>query len=41
MCLAPLKKFSINVQDYGAPIGYRISSKHQDGEGTWFKGNSS
>jgi pimeloyl-ACP methyl ester carboxylesterase len=25
-----LKKFSIYVQDYGAPIGYRIASKHQD-----------
>jgi pimeloyl-ACP methyl ester carboxylesterase len=25
-----LKKFSIYVQDYGAPIGYRITSKHQD-----------
>jgi pimeloyl-ACP methyl ester carboxylesterase len=25
-----LKKFSIYVQDYGAPIGYRIAVKHQD-----------
>ena len=25
-----LKKFSIYVQDYGAPIGYRIASKHQE-----------
>jgi len=25
-----LKKFSIYVQDYGAPIGYRIASKNQD-----------
>jgi len=25
-----LKKFSIYVQDYGAPIGYRIGFKHQD-----------
>jgi pimeloyl-ACP methyl ester carboxylesterase len=25
-----LKKFSIYVQDYGAPIGYRIASKHQN-----------
>ena len=25
-----LKKFSIYVQDYGAPIGYRIASRHQD-----------
>lgn len=25
-----LKKFSIYVQDYGAPIGYRIAYKHQD-----------
>ena len=25
-----LKKFSIYVQDYGAPIGYRLASKHQD-----------
>jgi pimeloyl-ACP methyl ester carboxylesterase len=25
-----LKKFSIYVQDYGAPVGYRIASKHQD-----------
>jgi pimeloyl-ACP methyl ester carboxylesterase len=25
-----LKKFSIYVQDYGAPIGYRIAFKHQD-----------
>jgi pimeloyl-ACP methyl ester carboxylesterase len=25
-----LKKFSIYVQDYGAPIGYRIACKHQD-----------
>jgi pimeloyl-ACP methyl ester carboxylesterase len=25
-----LKRFSIYVQDYGAPIGYRISSKHPD-----------
>ena len=25
-----LNKFSIYVQDYGAPIGYRIASKHQD-----------
>jgi pimeloyl-ACP methyl ester carboxylesterase len=25
-----LKKFSIYVQDYGAPIGYRIAAKHQD-----------
>lgn len=24
-----LEKFSIYVQDYGAPIGYRIASKHQ------------
>jgi pimeloyl-ACP methyl ester carboxylesterase len=24
-----LKKFSIYVQDYGAPVGYRIASKHQ------------
>src|SRR5262245_53093661 len=23
-----LKKFSMYVQDYGAPIGYRIASKH-------------
>ena len=23
-----LKKFSIYVQDYGAPVGYRIASKH-------------
>jgi haloalkane dehalogenase len=28
--LLGLKKFSIYVQDYGAPIGYRIASKHQD-----------
>jgi pimeloyl-ACP methyl ester carboxylesterase len=25
-----LKKFSIYVQDYGAPVGYRLASKHQD-----------
>lgn len=25
-----LKQFSIYVQDYGAPVGYRIASKHQD-----------
>lgn len=25
-----LKKFTIYVQDYGAPIGYRIAFKHQD-----------
>jgi pimeloyl-ACP methyl ester carboxylesterase len=25
-----LMKFSIYVQDYGAPIGYRIAAKHQD-----------
>jgi pimeloyl-ACP methyl ester carboxylesterase len=25
-----LKKFSIYVQDYGAPVGYRIASRHQD-----------
>jgi len=25
-----LKQFSIYVQDYGAPIGYRIASKHPD-----------
>jgi len=25
-----LKKFSIYLQDYGAPVGYRIASKHQD-----------
>ena len=25
-----LKKFSIYVQDYGAPVGYRIAYKHQD-----------
>ena len=25
-----LKRFSIYVQDYGAPVGYRIASKHQD-----------
>lgn len=25
-----LKKFSIYVQDYGAPVGYRIASWHQD-----------
>ena len=25
-----LKKFNIYVQDYGAPVGYRIASKHQD-----------
>lgn len=25
-----LKKFSIYVQDYGAPIGYRIAFRHQD-----------
>ena len=25
-----LKKFSIYVQDYGAPIGYRIAFNHQD-----------
>lgn len=25
-----LKRFSIYVQDYGAPIGYRIASKHPD-----------
>lgn len=25
-----LRKFSIYVQDYGAPVGYRIASKHQD-----------
>ena len=25
-----LKKFTIYVQDYGAPVGYRIASKHQD-----------
>jgi pimeloyl-ACP methyl ester carboxylesterase len=25
-----LTKFSIYVQDYGAPVGYRIAAKHQD-----------
>ena len=25
-----LKRFSVYVQDYGAPIGYRIAFKHQD-----------
>jgi pimeloyl-ACP methyl ester carboxylesterase len=25
-----LEKFSIYVQDYGAPVGYRIADKHQD-----------
>ena len=25
-----LKKFSIYVQDYGAPVGYRIASKHPE-----------
>lgn len=25
-----LKKFTIYLQDYGAPVGYRIASKHQD-----------
>jgi pimeloyl-ACP methyl ester carboxylesterase len=25
-----LKRFIIYVQDYGAPVGYRIASKHQD-----------
>jgi pimeloyl-ACP methyl ester carboxylesterase len=25
-----LKKFTIYVQDYGAPVGYRIASRHQD-----------
>ena len=25
-----LKKFSIYVQDYGAPVGYRIAYRHQD-----------
>ena len=25
-----MKKFRIYVQDYGAPIGYRIACKHQD-----------
>ena len=25
-----LKQFSIYVQDYGAPVGYRIASKHHD-----------
>jgi pimeloyl-ACP methyl ester carboxylesterase len=25
-----LKKLSIYVQDYGAPVGYRIASRHQD-----------
>jgi pimeloyl-ACP methyl ester carboxylesterase len=25
-----LKKFTIYVQDYGAPVGYRIAAKHQD-----------
>jgi pimeloyl-ACP methyl ester carboxylesterase len=25
-----LKSFSIYVQDYGAPVGYRIASRHQD-----------
>ena len=25
-----LNKFSMYVQDYGAPVGYRIASKHQD-----------
>jgi pimeloyl-ACP methyl ester carboxylesterase len=25
-----LKRFSIYVQDYGAPVGYRIAHKHQD-----------
>lgn len=25
-----LKQFSIYVQDYGAPVGYRIASKHPD-----------
>jgi len=29
-CVLSLKKFSIYVQDYGAPIGYRIASQHQD-----------
>ncbi len=25
-----LKKFSIYVQDYGAPVGFRIASQHPD-----------
>jgi pimeloyl-ACP methyl ester carboxylesterase len=25
-----LKEFSIYVQDYGAPVGYRIASKHRE-----------
>src|SRR5262245_29163305 len=25
-----LKQFSVYVQDYGAPVGYRIASKHPD-----------
>src|SRR6266581_5505558 len=25
-----LKKFSVYVQDYGAPVGYRLASKHQE-----------
>src|SRR5882757_8008987 len=25
-----LKRFSIYVQDYGAPVGYRIASRHPD-----------
>ena len=25
-----LKRFSIYVQDYGAPVGYRIASKHRE-----------
>ena len=25
-----LKQFSIYVQDYGAPVGYRIASQHPD-----------
>ena len=28
-----LKKFSIYVQDYGAPVGYRIASRHPDAIG--------
>lgn len=28
--LLGLKKFSIYVQDYGAPVGYRIASRHPD-----------
>ena len=33
-----LKKFSIYAQDYGAPIGYRIASKHPNAvTPLWFK----